>query len=268
MRGGFELKLSLMVIIFLTAVYAIYEALSIPAGGHPFGHSLGILGAILMVMTETVYSARKRWGIFKFGQVRHWLSFHIFTGIIGPFLVLMHTGLAFRGLAGLAMFLTLLVVGSGFLGRYIYTAVPRSLAGIEVDRRTLEQQAGERQRALEHWAADKSSRVQQLVGKELAQTRNYRELSLVEILTRRLHEYRERRRLRKAIRALDREERERMAEINQLLRQQRRLQRQISSLRSVRRLMGWWHTFHVPLGLTLFAAIFIHILATIYYGGI
>ena len=268
MRGGFELKLSLFVVVFLAAVYVLYEALSIPAGGHPFGHALGILGALLMVVTETVYSARKRLEILRFGQVRHWLSFHIFTGIVGPFLVLMHTGFVFRGLAGLAMFLTALVVGSGFVGRYIYTAVPRTMAGKEVDRRTLEQEAAERQRILEKWAADKSERVQQLLGEELALTSSSDDLSFYAILTRRFQDYWERRRLRKAIQHLDQEEQQRMREIDRLLKQQQRLQNQIRSLRGVRQMMGWWHTFHVPLGLTLFAAIFIHILATIYYGGI
>jgi hypothetical protein len=130
MSSNFELKLSLFVVLFLTGVYIIYEIVTTPAGGHPFGHALGILGSILMVMAETLYSARKRLSFIRFGRVRHWLSFHIFTGIVGPALVLMHTGLEFRGLAGLTTLLTVLVVASGFLGRYIYTAVPRTLAGV------------------------------------------------------------------------------------------------------------------------------------------
>ena len=103
MRSNFELTLSFLVVIILTGVYIAYEILATPGGGHPFGRALGILGAMLMLMTEVLYSARKRWGLIRFGQVRHWLSFHIFTGIVGPTLVLMHTGLAFRGLAGLTM---------------------------------------------------------------------------------------------------------------------------------------------------------------------
>jgi hypothetical protein len=33
-------------------------------------------------------------------------------------------------------------------------------------------------------------------------------------------------------------------------------------------MMGWWHTFHVPLGLTLFTAMFIHIFASLFYSGL
>jgi hypothetical protein len=268
MRSNFELNLSLIVVIFLAAVYIAYEALSTPAGGHPFGHTLGILGAILMIMTEILYSARKRWHIFNFGQVRHWLSFHIFTGIVGPALVLMHTGLVFRGLAGLTMLLTALVVGSGFLGRYIYTAVPRTVAGLEIDRRTLEAQAISQQRDLAKWAADKPVRVQSLVRQETMWPADHRELSAAAVLTRRIQEYRQRQRLNAAIRKLDKEEQLKMAEVKKNIRQQQRLLRQIDSLQTVQQMMGLWHTLHVPLGLTLFTAMFIHIGASIYYSGL
>jgi hypothetical protein len=170
MESNFELKLSFIVVAFLAGAYIVYETVTIPAGGHPFGHVLGILGSLLMVMTELLYSARKRLSWFKFGQVRHWLSFHIFTGIVGPALVLMHTGLEFRGLAGLTMLLTLLVVASGFLGRYIYTAVPRTLAGVEIDRRTLEQEMRAQHEELAAWSVGKSTQIQRLVRREGTKT--------------------------------------------------------------------------------------------------
>lgn len=269
MRENFELNLSFAVVILMVGVYVVYEIVSTPSGGHPFGHSLGIIGATLMLMTEILYSARKRLRIFNIGRLRHWLSFHIFTGIVGPTLVLMHTGLEFRGLAGLTMLLTILVVASGFLGRYIYTAVPRTLAGIEVDRRTLEADAAEKRAALVAWAADKSSRVQALVEQETAvATAEEKELPPLAIFTRRFEEWREKRKISAEIKKLDREEQARLAEIEQMLEQQQRLIRQIKSLQTVRRMMGWWHTFHVPLGLTLFTAMFIHIFASLFYSGV
>ena len=266
MRSNFELQLSFIVVLILTIVYIVYAFVAIPAGGHPFGHALGILGALLMLSTEVLYTARKRWRIFKFGQVRGWLSFHIFTGIVGPALVLMHTGLAFRGLAGLTMLLTVIVVASGFLGRFIYTAVPRTMAGREVDRRSLQAQMHRQQEQLTTWSVGKTSRVQSLVQAEMALTSDGNELTPGQVLTGRFREWQERRRLKKAIRKLNKEEQARLAEIALLLRRQQRLTRQINSLQTVRRMMGWWHTLHVPLGLTLFSAMFIHILATIYYG--
>lgn len=268
MEGNAELKLSFVVVLFLAAVYVVYEVLAIPAGGHPFGHALGILGTLFMVMTETLYSARKRLPFFNLGRTRHWLSFHIFTGIVGPALVLVHTGLAFRGFAGLTMLLTVLVVASGFLGRYIYTAVPRTLAGVEVDRRALQAELAEQRRALQAWSAGSSARLQALVRQETDAALDADDLSLRDVLVRRLQELAEQRRLHRAIRRLEREEKARLADVERLLRRQRRLQRQIRSLQAVRRLMGLWHTAHVPLGLTLFTAVAIHIVATLYYGAL
>jgi hypothetical protein len=268
MKGNFELNLSILVSVFLVVVYVIYEVLSTPTGGHPFGHALGILGALLMLMTEFLYSARKRRQFFRFGQVRHWLSFHIFTGIVGPALVLMHTGFAFRGLAGLTMLLTAIVVASGFLGRYIYTAVPRTLAGIEVDRRTLESQAAKQRAELEIWARGKSERVQSLLQQEAILPVGKEDLTPLQLLTRRFREWRHRQRQQNTIDKLEKEEQVKVAEVERLISRQQRLVRQIRSLQTVRRMMGWWHAAHVPLGLTLFSAMAIHIVAAIYYSGI
>ena len=48
------------------------------------------------------------------------------TGLVGPYMVLLHTAMRFHGLAGLTMLLTVLVVASGLVGRFLYTRVPRS----------------------------------------------------------------------------------------------------------------------------------------------
>jgi hypothetical protein len=47
-------------------------------------------------------------------------------------MVLLHTSWKFNGLAGVTTLLTVFIVISGFIGRYIYTRVPRSLDGIEI----------------------------------------------------------------------------------------------------------------------------------------
>jgi predicted transcriptional regulator len=88
------------------------------------------------------------------------------------------------------------------------------------------------------------------------------------VFTRRFQEWRQKRRFHAAIRGLEKEEQSRATEIERLITRQQRLVRQINSLQTVQRMMGWWHTFHVPLGLTLFTAMFIHIVAAMYYKGI
>jgi hypothetical protein len=62
-----------------------------------------------------------------------WLQFHIFTGLVGPYMVLLHTSWKFNGLAGATTLLTLIIVVSGFIGRYIFTRIPRTLDGLEIE---------------------------------------------------------------------------------------------------------------------------------------
>jgi hypothetical protein len=111
----------------------------VPGASGFIGHTLGILGFILMILTELLYSLRKRSRTAYWGRMSDWLEFHIYTGIVGPFLVLLHSSWKFQGLAGAVMLMTGLIVLSGFVGRYIYTAVPRSVEGIELQNNELEQ---------------------------------------------------------------------------------------------------------------------------------
>jgi len=66
-------------------------------------------------------------------------------------------------------------------------------------------------------------------------------------------------------RKMDPQTRVQAASLAVLLKSRRSLDRQRVSLAQARRLMALWHTLHVPIGLALFAAAFIHIGAAIYY---
>jgi hypothetical protein len=56
-----ELVLALLAVVAVTAVYTGFVgAVGVPAASGLVGHSLGILGFGLMIMTETLYSLRKR----------------------------------------------------------------------------------------------------------------------------------------------------------------------------------------------------------------
>ncbi len=66
-------------------------------------------------------------------------------------------------------------------------------------------------------------------------------------------------------RKMDPQIRAQTAALAGLLNRRRNLGRQRASLAQARRLMALWHTLHVPIGLALFVAAFIHIGAAIYY---
>ncbi len=86
MRKNVELWLAFLAILAITGVYifVVWQTRAIPAAGGLFGHLIGLLGFILMLMTETLYSLRKRARLARWGRMADWLRFHIFTGIVGP----------------------------------------------------------------------------------------------------------------------------------------------------------------------------------------
>lgn len=135
LRGNIELWLALITCLLVGMIYGfiMFWTREIPAAGELFGHTLGIFGFILMLLTETLYSIRKRSRSASLGRMSTWLKFHIFMGLVGPFMVLLHTSWKFNGIAGATTLLTVIIVFSGIIGRYIFTRIPRTLDGIEIE---------------------------------------------------------------------------------------------------------------------------------------
>lgn len=153
LRGGKELWFAFAVGILITIVYIGVFGFTrqIPAASKLFGHSLGIFGFILMLVTETLYSLRKRSRSARWGRMSTWLQFHIFTGLVGPYMVLLHTSWKFNGLAGVSTLFTVVIVVSGFIGRYIYTRIPRTLDGLEIESALSESALRQARRLLALW---------------------------------------------------------------------------------------------------------------------
>lgn len=135
LRGNKELLLAFFAMLSITGLYGLVMVWrrEIPPASELFGHAIGIIGFIFMLMTETLYSLRKRSRSVRWGKMSTWLQFHIFTGLVGPYMVLLHTSWKFNGIAGVTTLFTVIIVVSGFIGRYIFTRVPRTLDGLEIE---------------------------------------------------------------------------------------------------------------------------------------
>jgi hypothetical protein len=191
-----------------------------------------------------------------------WLQFHIFTGLVGPYMVLLHTSWKFNGLAGIVMLLTIIIVGSGFLGRYIYTAVPRNADGIEIEANDLEQQIRVLDDELQNWLVSKPE-VYQTLSKRLSPASVGSGNRLV--FGRAFEEWNARMRWWRASSRMDKNVRVQAKQFNDLLKRERTLRRQLGSIAMTRRMLGLWHAIHIPVGMVLFTAAIIHVLAAIYY---
>ncbi len=261
-----ELTLALITIIAITMLYlfAAYALGGIPAARSFFGHSLGILGFLLMLMTETLYSRRKRSRSARWGKMSQWLQFHIFTGLVGPYLVFLHTSFEFNGLAGIVMLLTALIVLSGFIGRYIYTAVPRTVDGAALESADIEQEITRTEAEINLWLETRPETgilLRPLIQAAGAAPRGAASL----IFFRTPQAWAARLRWRAIRRQLDNAPLDQVRKLENILDRRRNLSRQVASLSMARQMLGLWHTIHVPIGVALFTTATIHIAAAIYY---
>jgi hypothetical protein len=130
-----ELAWAAIAMAACTALYLLAARRGVPGPGDLVGHGLGIVGFLLMVVAETAYSWRKRPARTGPGPTVRWLQLHVVAGLVGPYLVLLHSAFRFRGLAGVLSLLTLVIVVSGVAGRYWYAAAAPDTA--ERQRRAL-----------------------------------------------------------------------------------------------------------------------------------
>jgi putative flippase GtrA len=253
---SYELLVGLTAVAVLTGTYVLLSRSGAPGASSTIGYALGITGFLLMLATETLYSLRKRVRNFHRGRMSTWLKVHIVTGLVGPCLVLLHSGGTFHGLAGVLAALTVVIVASGFIGRYIYTAVPRTIDGAEVAVRELEEQIAEADRELQA----EGSALADVTALALDGPRR----GWVLVLGRGVWRWSHRRRLRRALRPL-RAAGVRTGRLERLLMRRYEVQVQIASLALARRLLALWHVLHIPLGAAVFTLAFIHIAAALYY---
>ena len=117
-----ELAWTVLTIAGVTLLYLAVARHGLPEASGLVGHGLGILGFLLMVVAETAYSWRKHPARTGPGPTRVWLQVHVFAGLVGPYLVLLHSAFEFRGLAGVVTLVMVVIVLSGGVGRYVYSA--------------------------------------------------------------------------------------------------------------------------------------------------
>ncbi len=108
-----------------------------PSG--PFGHGLGIVGTLFIIIGVFGYQARKYMkSMSRLGLLKHWLEFHIFLCTLGPIMVLFHTSFKFGGLVSISFWSMMAVVASGIIGRFIYLQIPRTIHGRELTIQEIE----------------------------------------------------------------------------------------------------------------------------------
>lgn len=93
-----------------------------------FTYNSGLIGGIAMALA-LIYALRKRMKLMRrAGNMEAWYYFHLLGGVLGPLLIVFHTGFTIKSInSGVALFTMIAIVLSGVFGRYIYTRIGYSL---------------------------------------------------------------------------------------------------------------------------------------------
>ncbi len=127
-RNRRYLWLALAVTGLAIAAYVIHDPQEPPNGGTALGYTLGTLGALL-ILWLTWFGVRKRRYASTAGTVQGWLSAHVYLGLALPVVVLLHAGFQFGlNVHTLAFVLMVIVIASGLYGVYVYVKYPERIS--------------------------------------------------------------------------------------------------------------------------------------------
>jgi Fe-S-cluster-containing hydrogenase component 2 len=111
---------------------AILESITYRAGP---GMSIwaGLIGASLMLIAA-IYPIFRRIKLFRWmASNTMWFDFHLMAGTVGPMFIALHSALKLDTWVSAAFWSMVIVVISGFLGRYLYTQIPELASGVELE---------------------------------------------------------------------------------------------------------------------------------------
>jgi hypothetical protein len=110
-------------LVFILAAFGVEWTLSLRSG-RPFGHTqaghvVGWVGFVCILLA-CVYPIKKR-SRRKPGWPKRWFQAHMIFGVLGPLLILVHSGAHFHALVPIAAMLTMaVVVLSGIVGQVLH----------------------------------------------------------------------------------------------------------------------------------------------------
>jgi len=225
--------------------------------GGTFGRLYGIGGMTLMVLMLS-YTLRRRlpW-LRRAGNLSTWLDFHIWCGITGPLLIVLHSALKVGGLIAISFWSMVAVALSGILGRYLYAQIPRSAAGDELSL--------EEAKRLDAEMSSRLAREFELPDAEIAALadepvdRAASRSLLAALFSSATLPLRFRRRFASFRRRHPHVPRRRLRHLERLARERARLHARLGLWRRLHELFHYWHVFHKPFAILMYLFALVHI---------
>ncbi|MBI2568813.1 MAG: hypothetical protein HYV63_17475 [Candidatus Schekmanbacteria bacterium] len=222
------------------------------------GHLYGAAGSAMMVLMLS-YSLRKRSRrLRRVGPTRYWLDAHIYFGIFGPLLIVLHSSLKVGGLVALSFWSMVAVAASGLVGRFLYVRIPRTRAGDELSLAAVQRLDEELTAVLEQrfgvppaQLAALSGEISALPGRARGRRRMLRAMLL--------DGFRTRRRLRGLTATLGHVPAATAREMRDLLLRKAMLARRVALWDDMQRLFHYWHVFHKPFAIVMYLFMIVHV---------
>ena len=237
-----------------------------PAGD--FGHAFGIVGTVMMLFM-LLYSVKKRTRFFKsLGPLSYWLQVHIYFGIMGPLLIILHSTFKVQGLVAVSFWSMIAVAFSGILGRYIYIQIPKTISGQEIDLDELIKIKKEISLELQQQYTltdEQINKIDLLADKNRSPEGNILKIFISLLFSdawRPVRMFRQRKILRKEFNLGKHAARQ----ITKIIRKKELLERRISLWNGIHELFHYWHVFHKPFAIIMYIIMLIHVLIAFYVG--
>lgn len=238
-----------------------------PAGST--GLLYGYAGAFMMIVM-LAYSMRKRTPLLgKATTLQSMLNFHIYLGIVGPLLIVLHTSFKIQGLVAISFWSMVAVALSGFFGRYLYKQIPRNVQGAELTLKELGRLSAERAAELQskfHLNAESIARLEAVINKFATHLSGSAMKSVMMLLTDDLFRFWSRHRFSQTVKhAVSLSSRE-LHDFTREAFSRALLQRRITLLNQVQRIFHYWHVVHKPFAIIMYLIMVVHIGIAIWTG--
>ena len=232
------------------------------AGGH-LGHAFGIVGSTMMVLM-LLYSVRKRVPLLRrAGALSRWLDVHIYLGVFGPLLVILHSSFKVQGLVALSFWSMIVVATSGVLGRYLYLQIPRTRAGEELALVDIERQDRELTEELRARFGLTDAQLRELDGLVAVPARTGLIMGLLRIV---LGDLRLRSALRRFARGVRSVPAPVLREFERVVRQKAVVRRRIVLWDRLHELFHYWHVLHKPFAVVMYIFMIVHVAVAVVTG--
>jgi hypothetical protein len=191
------------------------------------------------------------------------MDVHIFLGIFGPLLVVLHSSFKVQGLVALSFWSMVIVASSGVLGRYLYMQIPRTRAGEEQALVELEAEDRELSGQLRARFRLDEAQIAGLDALVAIPTRVGLLGGFVRLVTDDL-------RLRSGLRAFAESCRSVpapvFADFERVVRQKAQVHRRILLWDRVHELFHYWHVLHKPFALVMYLFMIVHVAVALVTG--